>query len=52
MKDIVDTAVEAGFKTLATAVTAAGLVDTLKEQDHLLCLHQPMMHSVNYQQEH
>jgi uncharacterized surface protein with fasciclin (FAS1) repeats len=31
MKDIVDTAVEAGaFKTLAAAVTAAGLVDTLK----------------------
>lgn len=30
-KDIVDTAVAAGsFKTLATAVTAAGLVDTLK----------------------
>ncbi|MCU0702781.1 MAG: fasciclin domain-containing protein [Fimbriiglobus sp.] len=31
MKDIVDTAVAAGsFKTLAAAVTAAGLVDTLK----------------------
>jgi len=31
MHDIIDTAVEAGsFKTLATAVTAAGLVDTLK----------------------
>lgn len=30
MKDIIDTAVDAGFKTLATAVTAAGLVDTLK----------------------
>ncbi|MGL6073553.1 MAG: fasciclin domain-containing protein [Fimbriiglobus sp.] len=31
MKDIVDTAVEAGaFKTLAAAVTAAGLIDTLK----------------------
>ena len=30
-KDIVDTAVEAGqFKTLAAALTAAGLVDTLK----------------------
>ena len=30
-KDIVDTAVEAGqFKTLATALQAAGLVDTLK----------------------
>jgi len=30
-KDIVDTAVEAGsFKTLATALTAAGLVETLK----------------------
>lgn len=30
-KDIVDTAVAAGsFKTLATALTAAGLVDTLK----------------------
>ena len=30
-KDIVDTAVEAGsFKTLVTAVKAAGLVDTLK----------------------
>jgi transforming growth factor-beta-induced protein len=30
-KDIVDTAVEAGsFETLATALTAAGLVDTLK----------------------
>ena len=32
-KDIVDTAVAAGsFKTLATALTAAGLVDTLKGQ--------------------
>ncbi|MGL6094288.1 MAG: fasciclin domain-containing protein [Fimbriiglobus sp.] len=31
MKDIVDTAVGAGtFKTLAAAVTAAGLIDTLK----------------------
>jgi len=31
MHDIVDTAVAAGtFKTLAAAVTAAGLVDTLK----------------------
>jgi len=31
MHDIIDTAVEAGsFKTLAAAVTAAGLVDTLK----------------------
>src|SRR5512139_648698 len=31
MADIVDTAVAAGtFKTLVTAVTAAGLVDTLK----------------------
>jgi uncharacterized surface protein with fasciclin (FAS1) repeats len=31
MHDIVDTAVASGaFKTLATAVTAAGLVDTLK----------------------
>ena len=30
-KDIVDTAVGAGnFKTLATALTAAGLIDTLK----------------------
>jgi len=30
-KDIVETAVAAGnFKTLATALTAAGLVDTLK----------------------
>jgi uncharacterized surface protein with fasciclin (FAS1) repeats len=30
-KDIVDTAVSAGnFKTLATALTAAGLIDTLK----------------------
>ena len=30
-KDIVDTAVDAGsFKTLVTAVKAAGLVDTLK----------------------
>ena len=30
-KDIVDTAVDAGtFKTLATALTAAGLIDTLK----------------------
>ena len=30
-KDIVDTAVAAGsFKTLATALTAAGLIDTLK----------------------
>ena len=28
--DIVDTAVAGGFNTLATAVTAAGLVDTLK----------------------
>lgn len=32
-KDIVDTAVSAGsFKTLATALTAAGLVDTLKSK--------------------
>ena len=32
-KDIVDTAVAAGnFKTLATALTAAGLIDTLKGQ--------------------
>jgi uncharacterized surface protein with fasciclin (FAS1) repeats len=31
MKDIVDTAVEAGaFKTLAAAATAAGLIETLK----------------------
>jgi hypothetical protein len=31
LKDIVDTAVGAGsFKTLATALTVAGLVDTLK----------------------
>jgi len=31
MKDIIDTAVGAGtFKTLATALTAAGLIDTLK----------------------
>ena len=31
MHDIIDTAVAAGnFKTLASAVTAAGLVDTLK----------------------
>jgi uncharacterized surface protein with fasciclin (FAS1) repeats len=31
MKDIIDTAVEAGsFKTLATALTAAGLIETLK----------------------
>jgi len=33
MADIVDTAVEAGnFKTLVTAVKAAGLVDTLKSK--------------------
>lgn len=33
MKDIVDTAVEAGsFNTLVTAVKAAGLVDALKSQ--------------------
>ena len=33
MADIVDTAVAAGnFKTLVTAVTAAGLVDTLKSK--------------------
>jgi len=32
-KDVVDTAVAAGsFKTLATALQAAGLVDTLKER--------------------
>jgi uncharacterized surface protein with fasciclin (FAS1) repeats len=32
-KDIVDTAVAAGeFKTLAAALTAAGLVDTLRGQ--------------------
>ena len=31
MKDIIDTAVAAGtFKTLATALTTAGLIDTLK----------------------
>jgi uncharacterized surface protein with fasciclin (FAS1) repeats len=35
-KDIVDTAVAAGsFKTLATALQAAGLVDTLKDKAKL-----------------
>jgi len=34
MHNIIDTAVEAGsFKTLAAAVTAAGLVDTLNGAD-------------------
>jgi uncharacterized surface protein with fasciclin (FAS1) repeats len=38
-KDIVDTAVAAGtFKTLATALQAAGLVDTLKAKGHSLSL--------------
>lgn len=33
MKDIIETAVAAGeFKTLAAALTAAGLVDTLKDE--------------------
>ena len=36
MKDIVDTAVAAGsFKTLAAAVTAAGLIETLKSAGDL-----------------
>jgi len=40
-KDIVDTAVSAGsFKTLATALGAAGLVDTLKGKGPLLFSHQ------------
>ena len=37
--DIVDTAVAAGqFKTLAAALTEAGLVDALKAKDHSLFL--------------
>jgi hypothetical protein len=52
MKDIVDTAVAAGaFSTLVTAVKAAGLVDTLKVQDPLLCSHQLMKHLQSYPQE-
>ena len=40
-KDIVDTAVAAGsFKTLATALGAAGLVDTLKGKGPFTVLHQ------------
>jgi uncharacterized surface protein with fasciclin (FAS1) repeats len=38
MYDIVDTAVAAGsFKTLVAAVTAAGLVDTLKRRRPVRC---------------
>ena len=42
-KDIVDTAVGAGnFKTLAAALTAAGLIDTLKGKGPFTVLHQLM----------
>ena len=42
-KDIVDTAVAAGqFKTLAIALTAAGLIDTLKCGVHSPYLHPRM----------
>ena len=42
-KDIVDTAVAAGsFNTLAAALTAAGLVDTLRAKVHSPYSHQPM----------
>ena len=48
MHNIIDTAVEAGsFKTLAAAVTAAGLVDTLNGSGPFTVLHQPMMHLQN-----
>lgn len=49
-KDIVDTAVAAGsFKTLATALTAAGLIDTLKGLVHSLCLHRLMQRLQKFQ---
>ena len=52
MADIVDTAVAAGtFKTLVTAVKAAGLVDTLKSKGHSQFLHLLMMLSQNYPRE-
>ena len=42
-KDIVDTAVAASnFKTLAAALTAAGLVDTLKARARSRCSRRPM----------
>lgn len=45
-KDIVDTAVAAGdFKTLAAALQAAGLVDTLKESGPFTVFAPPMRHS-------
>jgi len=49
-KDIVDTAVGAGsFKTLATALGAAGLVDTLKGKVLLLFSLLPMRLLQKYQ---
>ena len=51
MHDIIDTAVAAGsFNTLAAAVTAAGLVDTLKSADPFTVLRQQTKHLQNYQQ--
>lgn len=50
-KDIVDTASSNGnFKTLVTALKAAGLVDTLKGKAPLRCLPQMMQLLLNYQQ--
>ena len=45
MRDIVDTAIAAGsFKTLVAAVSAAGLVDTLKgDGPFTVSLHQMML---------
>ena len=45
-KDIVDTAVAAGqFKTLAAALQAAGLVETLKGKGPFTCSHRPTRRS-------
>lgn len=52
MADIVDIAVSNdAFKTLVTAVQAAGLVETLKSPGRLLCLLLLMMLLLSYQQE-
>ena len=48
-KDIVDTAVAAGdFKTLATALQAAGLIDTLKGQGPFTVFAPPTPRSPNF----
>ena len=51
-KDIVDTAVAAGsFKTLAKALQAADLVETLKEPGPSRCLRRPTRRSRSCPQE-